>query len=68
MRYPIILPLAALLLGLAITAPAPAADRAVPTQEAWQTVCYYVTEPMWIPGVGWHLVYAKRCINHIAQT
>ena len=43
MRYPIILPLAALLLGLAATAPAPAAERTTPMQEAWVTVCYYVT-------------------------
>ena len=40
-------------------------DRPAPAQEAWQTVCYYVYEPMWTDR-GWQLVYAKRCINHLA--
>lgn len=66
MRSPLCLTLAALSLGLAAPGPSAAVDQAAPTREAWQTVCYYVYEPMWTADRGWHLVYAKRCINHLA--
>ncbi len=67
MHYRIAFTLAALLLGLGAAAPGPAASTAkpAPAQEAWQTVCYYVYEPMFTDR-GWQLVYAKRCINHLA--
>lgn len=67
MRHRIAFTLAALLLGLGVAAPGPAATAAksAPAQEAWQTVCYFVYEPMWTDR-GWQLVYAKRCINHLA--
>lgn len=68
MRSSMSLTLAALSLGLGFAVPGPSAtaDQAAPAQEAWQTVCYYVYEPMWTPDRGWHLVYARRCINHLA--
>ena len=67
MGYRIAFTLAALLLGLGAAAPgpAPSATKPAPAQEAWQTVCYYVYEPMFTDR-GWQLVYARRCINHLA--
>jgi hypothetical protein len=67
MRHRIFLSLAALSLTLGLAAPGPASttESAATAPEAWQTVCYYVYEPMWIPDRGWQLVYAKRCINHV---
>jgi hypothetical protein len=70
MRHRIVLSLAALSLALGLAAPGPAAttDSTATAPEAWRTVCYYVYEPMWIPDHGWQLVYAQRCINHLALT
>jgi len=63
-----ILTLAAAALGLALAAPGPSAGAvaAAPIEEAWQTVCYNVYEPMWLPGIGWRLVLAKRCQNQLS--
>ncbi|HUN49151.1 MAG TPA: hypothetical protein VMU85_21635 [Stellaceae bacterium] len=68
MRGRSILTLAAASLGLALGAPGPSAGSlvAAPIEEAWQTVCYNVYEPMWLPGIGWRLVLAKRCQNELS--
>jgi len=58
---------AGLAVALIAATPAPVARPELPaTQSAWNTVCYNVYEPMWLPGIGWRLVLAKRCMNHLA--